>query len=300
MKHVKLNNELKLSPIVHGQWRLAEWNHSQSDLEKLFRETMNLGITSFDHADIYGDYSCEAIFGKVIKHYKALRAEMQIITKCGIKLISDKYPATKVKHYDYNREHIISSVENSLIKLHTDYIDVLLLHRPSPFFDPTEVAAAFSHLKSSGKVLHFGVSNFSPLQYTMLESYLEEPLVTNQVEISPYCLEHFENENIDYFLRKRIKPMAWSPMAGGRLFDINDDKSHRITKALKEVGEELDVNDIDKLIYAWLLSHPAGIVPVAGTQSIERLQSAVEAIDIKMNVEQWSKIYTASTGVELP
>lgn len=300
MKKITLSKTLSISPIVHGHWRMVDWKLSQTDTEQLFREAVNMGITTFDHADIYGDYSCEAAFGKVLKHYKSLRQEIQIITKCGIKLISDKYPTTKIKHYDYSYKHIVTSVENSLRHLNTGYIDLLLLHRPSPFFKPEEVAAAFSHLRSSGKVLHFGVSNYSPLQYTMLESYLEVPLVTNQVEISPYCLEHFENENIDFFLRKRIKPMAWSPLAGGRLFDTDDPKSASILAALAEVGEELGSNTIDKTIYSWLLSHPAGIVPIVGSQKIERLQAAVDAINLKMNVQQWSRIYTASTGVDLP
>lgn len=300
MKKTKLNNSLEISPIVHGYWRLQDWKISKQETLTLMKEAMSIGVSTFDHADIYGGYACEELFGQALLLDKSIRKDIQLITKCGIKLISDKFPETKVKHYDYSYKHIITSVENSLRNLQTDYIDALLLHRPSPFFAPEEVAKAFDQLTRSGKVLHFGASNFTPQQFEMLDSYLDAPLVTNQVEISPYCLEHFDNENMDYFLQKRIKPMAWSPLAGGRLMNPQDKKGHRLALALSEVGNELNIDSIDKVIYAWLIQHPTGIIPIAGTQHISRLQSAVEALSIKMNIEQWSKIYIASLGEELP
>src|SRR6056297_1586106 len=195
---VQLSSELHLSRIVHGHWRLLDWNTDAQSLLNLTQQAIELGITSFDHADIYGDYGVESAFGKALSLKKALRKDIQIISKCGIKLLSEKYPDRKVKHYDYSAGHIIASVENSLKNLQTDYIDLLLLHRPAPFLDPAEVAEAFSKLHKSGKILHFGVSNFKPEQFEMLESYTDQPLVTNQVEISPVCLEHFENGNIDF------------------------------------------------------------------------------------------------------
>ena len=221
MEAIKLTNELQVSPLIHGHWRAAEWQMSQKELLRFIEEVMALGITTFDHADIYGDYECEKLFGDALAFNKGLRKNMQIITKCGIKLASKKFPQRQISHYDYSMDHIISSVNNSLKNFKTDYIDLLLLHRPSPFFDPQEIAKAFSLLKQSGKVLHFGVSNFTPQQYTMLQSYLDVPLVTNQVEISPYCLEHFDNGNMDFFLEKRIKPLAWSPLAGGKFLMPN-------------------------------------------------------------------------------
>lgn len=300
MEKIKLNDTLELSRIVHGHWRLQEWKLSSQEINTLIHNVIDLGISSFDHADIYGNYGCEQLFGEALKRDKNLRKDIQIITKCGVKLISDKFPNIKVKHYDYSYKHIVSSVENSLANLQTDHIDVLLLHRPSPFFAPEEVAKAFAHLRKSGKVLHFGVSNFSRQQFEMLDSYLDAPLVTNQVEISPYCLEHFDNGNIDFFLEKRIRPMAWSPLAGGQLMNPQNEKSQRLSSALSEVAHELNIESIDKIIYAWLLQHPAGIMPIAGTQHISRLQSAVEALSVKMNIEQWTKIYIASSGEELP
>ncbi|MCX6233958.1 MAG: aldo/keto reductase [Bacteroidetes bacterium] len=300
MNKIKLTKDLEFSRIVHGHWRLADWKMSNQELLKLTEQTIELGVTTFDHADIYGDYSCEKIFGNAIQLKKGLRKDIKIITKCGIKLISEKFPARKVKYYDYSFDHIVSSVDNSLKNFRTDYIDLLLLHRPAPFFNPEEVAKAFSYLKKNGKVLHFGVSNFNSLQFEMLDSYTDENLVTNQVEISPYCLEHFENGNIAYFLKEKIKPMAWSPLADGKLINPQEEKGQRIHRILLEVAEELNVNTIDEIIYSWLLNHPASIIPIVGTSKIERIKHAVEALNIDMSLEQWYKIYNASTGTELP
>ena len=300
MKKIKLADNLEFSRLVHGLWRLPEWKMSDQELLELTQQAIELGITTFDHADIYGNYSCEKKFGDALALKKELRKDIRIVTKCGIKLISDKFPERKIQHYDYSAAHIVSSVENSLANFRTGYIDLLLLHRPSPFFNPEEVAEAFRLLKQSGKVLHFGVSNFNPQQYEMLNSYLDAKLVTNQVEISPFCLEHFDNGNIDYFLEQRIKPMAWSPLAGGEILMPKGEKGTRIFNSLTEVADELSVDSIDKIIYCWLLKHPASIIPIVGTGKIERIKNAVEALNIDMSLEQWFKIYIASTGKEMP
>jgi predicted oxidoreductase len=300
MERIKLSENLEFSKIVHGHWRLVEWNLNNEELLKLTKQSIDLGITTFDHADIYGNYSCEKIFGDALNLDKGLRKKIQIITKCGIKLVSDKFPSRKLKSYDYSFDHIVSSVENSLKNFRTDYIDVLLLHRPSPFFNPEEVANAFSHLKKQGKVQNFGVSNFNPQQFEMLNSYVEEDLVTNQVEISPYCLEHFDNGNMDYFLTKKIKPMAWSPLGGGHIFNPTNLKGQRLLNTLKEVANELSINDIDTLIYSWLLNHPSSIIPIVGSGKINRLKNAINALTIKIPSELWQKIYVASLGKDLP
>ncbi len=300
MKKIKLKHDLELSPIVHGHWRLADWHLSDKELLRLTEETMELGVTTFDHADIYGNYSCEKLFGQALALKKELRKSIEIVSKCGIKLLSDKYPERRVKHYDYSYNHIISSAENSLKNLGTDYLDLLLLHRPSPFFDPEEVARAFSDLQKSGKVLYFGVSNFSIKQFEMLEAHTDAPLVTNQVEISPFCLEHFENGNMEFFLKEKIKPMAWSPLAGGEIVAPKSEKGLRVNRVLAEVANELNIDGIDKIIYSWLLKHPASILPVVGTQKLERIQNAVDALEIELSLEQWFKIYIAANGEELP
>lgn len=300
MQRINLAENLELSRIVHGHWRLAEWKLTDKQLLNLIQDVFKLGITSFDHADIYGNYACEKLFGDALKLKKEFRQHIQIITKCGIKLLSDNYPERKVKHYDYSYNHIIYSVEQSLKNFGTDYIDLLLLHRPAPFFNPEDVAKAFSDLKKSGKVLHFGVSNFSPLQFEMLNSYLDDKLVTNQVEISPYCFENFDNGNIDFFLKERVKPMAWSPLAGGKLLNPIDEKSKRLHKVLQEVSDKLHIDSIDKTIYSWILKHPSNILPIVGSGKIERIKIAVEALQIDMPLDLWYTIYNASTGKELP
>lgn len=300
MSTIHLKNNLKLSKIVHGHWRLADWHLSDQELLRLTEETIALGITTFDHADIYGNYSCEQIFGRALALKKELRKDIQIVSKCGIKLLSQKYPEHRVKHYDYSYNHIISSAENSLKNLGTDHLDLLLLHRPSPFFNPEEVARAFSDLQKTGKVLHFGVSNFSIQQFEMLEAYTDTELVTNQVEISPFCLEHFENGNMEFFLKEKVKPMAWSPLAGGEIVAPKTEKGKRVHHVLWEVANELNVEVIDKIIYSWLIKHPASIIPVVGSQKLERIKYAVEALEIDMSLEQWFKIYIAAKGEELP
>ncbi|MFK5890391.1 MAG: aldo/keto reductase [Flavobacteriaceae bacterium] len=300
MHKIKLADNLEISRIVHGHWRLADWQLSNQELLTLINQCIDLGITTFDHADIYGDYSCEKLFGNALKLNKTIRNKIQIITKCGVKLVSDKFPERQLKVYDYSFDYIVNSVENSLKNLGADYLDILLLHRPSPFFNPSEVAKAFLILKKEGKVLNFGVSNFTVQQFEMLNAFVEEPLVTNQVEISPYCLEHFENGNIDFFLKENIKPMAWSPLAGGNLLNPKDAKGKRIHNALIEVASELNTENLDQIIYSWLLSHPASIIPVIGSGKIERLKLAAESLSLNMSLEQWFKIYTAATGVELP
>ncbi|PLR79657.1 oxidoreductase [Bacillus canaveralius] len=299
MDTVKLAEDLSFSRIVHGLWRLAEWNLSKEETLKLAEQCLELGITTFDHADIYGNYSCERLFGEALALKPSLRDSMQLVTKCGIKLRSSKRPEHTIKHYDTGKEHIIASVHQSMENLQTDYIDVLLIHRPDPFMDPHETAEAFYQLKQQGKVRHFGVSNFTPAQFNMLSSYLDFPLVTNQVEISAVHLDTFADGTIEHCLEHRIAPMAWSPLAGGRIFSAEDDRALRVRQALQEVGEELGEDSLDKLLYAWLINHPARIIPLAGSGKIDRIRQAAEAVEIKLTRQQWFKIYTASLGKDV-
>lgn len=300
MKRIKLSESLQLSEFVHGHWRLSDWGLSDQELLKLINQIIELGITSFDHADIYGNYSCEDLFGNALENDKSLRHQIQIITKCGIKLVSDKYPDRNINTYDYSFDHIISSVEKSLTNLKTEYLDLLLLHRPSPLLNPNEVAKAFSKLKNEGKVLNFGVSNFLPHQFEMLQSYTDEKLVTNQIEISPLYLDHFENGNMDFLQKERINPMAWSPIARGSILYPKSEKEKRVHLKVKEVANEMEISGLDKIVYSWLLKHPANIIPILGTGKIDRIQTAIEALNIEMSDEQWFKIYNASMGCELP
>ncbi|KQL41398.1 oxidoreductase [Bacillus sp. FJAT-25509] len=300
MKRIQIAENLEFSQIIHGLWRLAEWKMTSEQLVAFIEECIDLGITTFDHADIYGGYTCEEIFGKALAIKPELREKIQIVTKCGIKLKSSKFPELKMNHYDTSKEHILTSVNNSLENLQTDYIDLLLIHRPNPFMNPKEIAEAFNQLQSEGKVRHFGVSNFLPSQFNALQEYLNMPLVTNQIEVSPMQLEHFEKGTIDLLLEKDIAPMIWSPLAGGQIFTSQSETAVRVRAMLEEISSEIGANSIDEVMYAWLLAHPAKMMPIIGSGKIERVKTAVESTKLSMSAEQWLRIYVAGMGHNLP
>lgn len=297
---VSLAEDLSLSQLVYGFWRAAEWGYSTKESTELVRYCIDLGITTFDHADIYGDYACEGIFGKVLKAEPSLRDQMELVTKCGIKLISPNRPNHQIKSYDTSFEHILWSAENSLKELATDHIDLLLIHRPDPFIDPAGVAKAFDQLKAQGKVLNFGVSNFTVQQYKTLSSYLSMPLVTNQIEISTSCTDALADGNIDFCQEQRIRPMAWSPLGGGSIFTSEEPQEKRLRAKLQEVANEIGAETIDQVILAWLLAHPVGIIPVLGTGKLDRIARSAGALDLKMNRNQWFDILQTSWGHEVP
>lgn len=300
MNKIRLSNSLEVSHFALGFWRVKQWGMSSPELIIYVEKLLEMGIITFDHADIYGNYECEALFGKALKLKPELRSKMQLVTKCGIKTVSDKFHKRKVQYYDTGYQHIIESVNRSLQNFHTDYIDLLLIHRSDPLMNPEETAKAFEELRASGKVLNFGVSNFRIPEFEMLNSCLDHKLVTNQVEISPYTLEHFENGNLFFFLKENIHPMAWSPLAGGKLLNPVDEESRRVHRILAELTESLQIESIDTLVYAWLLRHPAGIIPILGTGKIDRVNHALKALDISLTTEDWFKIYEAGLGHQVP
>ena len=300
MNKIKLSPTLEISRFVAGFWRLKEWEMSSRDVLTYIENLLETGITTFDHADIYGNYECEGLFGEALKLKPELRSLMQLVTKCGIVQKYDPLLKKKFQYYDIGYEHIIESVNKSLKNFNTDYIDLLLIHRSDPLMNPEETARAFADLKSSGKVLNFGVSNFTISDFEMLNKFCDEKLITNQVEISPYDLEHFANGNISFFLKEGIHPMAWSPLAGGKLIHPADEESRRIHKVLSEMAERLHIESVDILVYAWLLRHPAGIIPLLGTGKIERVHLAVKALDISLTTEDWFRVYEAGLGHHVP
>lgn len=299
MERVKLSENVALSRIVHGMWRLTEWNFSKEQIVAFVEQCLEMGIDSFDHADIYGDYSCETLFGEALAANPSLNQKLKIVTKCGIKLLSQNRPQHYVKHYDTSFEHIVWSAENSLKQLKRDNIDVLLIHRPDPLMNPEEVARAFSKLRQEGKVKEFGVSNFLPSQFNALQQYLDFPLVTNQVEISVAALQEFENGVIDQCLEKKLPPMAWSPLAGGAIFTAETHRFLTIKNVLHKIAKQLDTS-VDRVMYAWLLVHPSNILPIVGSGKIERVKSAVDAMEVKLSRQQWFEIWVASKGANVP
>ncbi|MFD1020447.1 aldo/keto reductase [Thalassobacillus hwangdonensis] len=300
MERIQVAEELSFSRIIHGLWRLADWNYSDDKVLELIEHNLDKGITTFDHADIYGDYTCEALFGRALAKKPELRNKMEIVTKCGIVLPSKNRPENHTHHYNTSQQHIIQSVEQSLINLQTDYLDTLLIHRPDPMMDPAEVAAAFSRLHKDGKVRTFGVSNFKRHHFEMLQSYLEVPLVTNQVEVSTYHLENIQDGTLDFCLEKRIAPMAWSPLAGGKVFQGKEEKAVRVRNTLEKVRREIGAEDIDEVMYAWLLKHPSRIMPIVGSGNVERIDRAVRSLDYTLNHDQWFEILQSSMGHDIP
>jgi predicted oxidoreductase len=277
-----------------GQWGSK---FSAAQYREVIDACLALGVTSFDHADIYGHYTTEAEFGAALKEMPTLRNNMQLITKCGIKMVTPNRPGNKIKSYDTSGEYIIQSAENSLKNLHTDYIDVLLIHRPDPLMHPDEIATAFTQLKTSGKVLHFGVSNFTPSQVEMIASRF--PVITNQVEISILHLKPFVNGVLDQCITKNIIPMAWSPLGGGNLFTPGDDERNRRVVAAAGILAAQHQATPDQVLISWLLQHPSRIIPVLGTAKIERIKTALEATNIKLSREEWFMLWRASTGQEV-
>ena len=299
MERIQLSSQVDLSRIVHGMWRLTEWNFSTQDTIRFVEQCLEMGIDSFDHADIYGDYTCEGLFGAALATEPALNQKLKIVTKCGIKLLSENRPDHYIKHYDTSYDHIVWSAENSLKELRRDNVDVLLIHRPDPYMDPEEVARAFTDLRKAGKVTEFGVSNFLPSQFNTLQKYLDFPLVTNQVEISVAALQEFENGAIDLCLELGMSPMAWSPLAGGSIFTAQTHRHLTIKNVCHKIAKQLDVS-LDKVMYAWLLAHPVNIMPIVGSGKIERVKSAVDAMEVKLTRQQWFEIWVASQGASVP
>jgi predicted oxidoreductase len=290
---------LPASRISLGMWRLADAKLTRVATQALIHEAVEAGITTIDHADIYGEHTCQGLFGDAVGGDAALRDKMQIVTKCGIKLIPPG-SAQRVKHYDTSRAHILASVEESLRVLRTDRVELLLIHRSDPLLEPDEVAEAFVALKKAGKALHFGVSNFTTGQFDLLASRLPFGLVTNQLEFSVLHTAPLYDGTFDQCLRLRVSPMAWSPLAGGRLFNADDERARRVRRALEEVGKDLGGATAEQVALAWTLAHPARIITVVGTTNRERVRSSAAAAGLTLSRDQWFFILEASAGEPAP
>ncbi|WP_253384353.1 aldo/keto reductase [unidentified bacterial endosymbiont] len=286
----------EFSRFVMGYWRLMDWNMSSLQLASFIDEHLELGVTTVDHADIYGGYQCEAAFGEALRQAPALRQRMEIVTKCGI--ATTARPEHTLGHYITDSRHIINSAEQSLTHLATDYIDLLLIHRPDPLMEADEVAEAFLNLHQSGKVRHFGVSNFTPAQFALLQSRLPFTLATNQVEISPVHQPLLLDGTLDQLQQLRIRPMAWSCLGGGRLF--NDEQFQPLRNELETIALELNARTIEQVVYAWILRLPSKPLPIIGSGKIERVRSALAAEELQMTRQHWFRIRKAALGYDVP
>ncbi|WP_253663700.1 aldo/keto reductase family oxidoreductase [Vibrio sp. Y20_XG_PY13] len=299
-KVVTAPNGPEFSELVQGYWRAADWGMTAQERLSFLKQHIELGITTVDHADIYGNYECEALFGEALALDKSVRDQIQIVTKCDINLCGDKTPKRKINHYDTSSAHIYQSVNNSLERLNVDEIDVLLIHRPDVLMDADEVAEAFTELHKVGKVKHFGVSNFTPRQFELLQSRLGKPLVTNQVEINPLNFEVAHDGTLGQMQMLRTRPMAWSCLGGGSIFSGESEQAIRVRNELEAIREEVGATSIDQVIYAWVRRLPSKPIPIIGSGKIERVQTAVNALNIELTREQWYRVWVASKGHGVP
>jgi predicted oxidoreductase len=290
----------EVSRLVYGVWRLADEPHGGElrAVRERIDLCLELGMRTFDHADIYGGYRCEELFGRALREAPSLRDQIDLISKCDICLRIAGTTDYRVKHYDTSARHIAASVDRSLQRLATDRLDVLLLHRPDPLLAADEVAEVLRSLIAAGKVRYIGVSNFRPHQLSLLASRLEQPIVTNQIEVSVLCTEPLIDGSLDQCQQRRIRPMAWSPLAGGQLFG-DSPRARRVRGVLERVGARVAA-PVDTVALAWLLRHPAGIVPVIGSSRPERIRQAAAAATIDLDRQDWFEIYEAALGQEVP
>lgn len=293
MERVEIAEGVTLSRIVYGTWRLAKNEDlSAAAIREKVDACLAAGITSFDHADVYGDHQTEGLFGAVLKEAADLREEMEIITKCGVMLRSDHRPDTHVKHYDLSRKHILRSVEQSLKNLSVETIDLFLLHRPDPLMDPSETGEALDDLVASGKVRAVGVSNFSPTELALLQSAMSAKLTVDQIELSLIHHTPIGDGTLASLMREKVIPMAWSPLGGGRLFDR---APSALAELLAQLGEEQEV-DPTAIALAFLLHHPSGVVPVIGTNRAERIAKMAAATSVALDRQTWFELYEAARG----
>lgn len=296
MDRISLSPGLSLSRLVYGMWRVGDdADTSPAHVQAKIERCLEQGITTIDQADIYGGYTAEAILGNALRAAPHLRGQIEIVTKCGIVAPAGRHAAARVKHYDTTGGHITASVEASLRDMATDHIDLLLIHRPDPLIDPEETGQALDALVSSGKVKAVGVSNFRPWDFSLLQSAMQTRLVTNQIEMSLIASEAFTNGDLAFLQERKIPPMAWSPLGGGKLFS---GEHTALNAVLGKLGAEYGA-DASAAAIAWLLRHPARILPVLGTNNLERIGRIGDAARIEMDRQTWFELYTLAIGREV-
>ena len=297
MQRVALTDNLSLSRIVYGMWRLSDdADTSTAHVQAKIEACLAQGITSMDQADIYGGYEAEEVLGKALKAAPALKDQIEIVTKCDIVAPAGRYATAPCKYYDTSRAHIVASVDHSLRLMNVDKIDLLLIHRPDPLMDHAETGAALDEVVASGKVRAVGVSNFKPWDWTLLQSAMDAKLVTNQIEISLTAHDAFTNGDVAFLQERAIAPMAWSPLGGGSLFA---ESSAALRAVMTDIAAETGT-DAASVAVAWLLRHPAGILPVMGTHTLSRIRTFSDAIAVNMTRERWFALYTLALGHEVP
>ena len=296
MNRIALSRDLSLSRIVYGMWRLADdTDTSPAHVRAKIDACLAQGITTMDLADIYGGYTAEAVFGAALKESPELRDQIEIVTKCGIIAPVGKHADARVTHYDTSAAHINACVDASLLNMGVDQIDLLLIHRPDPLMDPVETGGALDALIAGGKIKAAGVSNFRPWDWDLLQANMTQPLVTNQIELSLAASAAFTNGDLAHLQRHRMPPMAWSPLGGGSLMRDSNAVGLKLDALARAQGV-----DRAAVAVAWLLAHPAGILPVMGTNTIGRIETFATAFDVEMDRQTWFELYEAANGHAVP
>jgi predicted oxidoreductase len=284
----------KVSPAVYGFWRWEDTGASGLALmEKIVNLCLELGINTFDHADIYGGYQCEELFGNVLNKKSFKREDVVLFTKCGINIPHANRPETRVKYIDTSATHILKSVDNSLQKLRTDYIDIFLLDQLDPLSDLEETVLTLERLRGSGKIRNIGVANFSVFQHQLLASYLKVPIVTNHIELNLLNTTALDNGQLDYIKQRYMRPLAAAPLAGGRIENGTDETAVRVHYKLEGLSKKYNAH-IESIAVAWLVK--LGALPLIGTTSEQRIKNIVNAFDIDLDRQDWYELYHASKG----
>lgn len=291
MRMVELSKKLSVSALVQGFWRLDSWKLSADELVDFMNACLERGVTTFDTAEIYGGTLCESLMGEAFARDKTLGKRIQIVSKTGI--FKKNVNGVDFGYYDTTYDRVKKSCEESLKRLNLEKLDLYLIHREDPCFDPWETARALKDLKKEGLVGEVGVSNFDPFKFDALNRVMDGELVTNQIEWNPVCFEHFDSGMMDYLTARRIHPMIWSPLAGGGLFRQEDPLCSRAMVKIGEIAQRHHVEP-ETIVYAWLMYHPAGAVPLLGSNKLSRLDLAIKALDVKLEHSEWYEIYTAS------
>jgi predicted oxidoreductase len=296
MQYINVADDLKFSQLSVGYMKILERGLDSEELNAFVDACLDMGVTTFDHADLYGGYECEGAFGDaVLAKRPELRERIQVVTKADI--VVPPYLGHTVKHYDTSKKYLTSQADRSLSKLRTDYIDVLLLHRPDPLMDPAETGDALDSLVSSGKIRYAGVSNFTPSQVASLQSHMKTPLVTNQIDFSVAFPDPLFDGTIDDALARRMSLMAYRPVTGGRFFKGNlNELEMQLMAKLEEVGKRHNAT-VAQVMFAWLFKCPLELTALHGSLKLDRLKLAVAALDIELTRPEWFELLEASRGV---
>lgn len=291
MERLNLTKELDLSRIVQGFWRLTDWKYSKQELTTFIEVCLDRGVSSFDSAEIYADTESEKQLGEALKATPGLRNRMEIITKCGI--YKTKVDGQVFGYYNTGYDRILQSCEESLKRLNCGYIDLYLIHREDPCINHAETARALKELKKRGWIREAGVSNFDPFKFDALDHYMEGTLCTNQIEWNPCCFDHFNSGMMDYLGKKSLHPMIWSPLAGGKIYTSDEPQYVKARAKIEYIAKQHN-STMDSIIYAWLLYHPTKPLPISGSNKLDRLDRAINGLEIQLEHSQWYDIYVAS------